>query len=92
MASSEASSGVFQFLHLTRSECLVNTKHPTMSDSSPITYQLNQTEADYLLLLLSIIESQNWEALVCDIYRNPAAFQWFARNISSVSELNGMTM
>ena len=66
--------------------------HTNMSDSSPFTYQLNQTEAGYLSLLLHIIESQNWEALGCAIYRNPASFQLFARNISSVSALNGMTM
>jgi len=49
-----------------------------MSDSSPFTYQLNQTEAGYLSLLLGIIQSQNWEALGCAIYRNPATFQLFA--------------
>jgi hypothetical protein len=63
-----------------------------MSDSSPSTYQLNQTEAGYLSLLLSIIKSQNLEALGCAIYRNPTAFQLFVWNISIVSELNGMTM
>jgi len=63
-----------------------------MSDSSLSTYQLNQTEADYLSLLLNFIKSQSWEALRCAICRNPAAFQLFARNISIVSELNGMTM
>jgi hypothetical protein len=63
-----------------------------MIDSSPSTYTVNQIEADYLFRLLHVIESQNWEALGCAIYRNPAAFQWFARKISFVPELNGMTM
>jgi hypothetical protein len=63
-----------------------------MSNSSPSTFQLNQNEDDYLSLLLNIIQSQSWEALGCAINRNPAAFQLFARKISSVSYLKGMTM
>ena len=62
-----------------------------MIDSSPST-QLNMIEIDYLSLLLVIIESQNWDAMRCAISSNPIEFQRFARKISRLSELNGMTM
>jgi hypothetical protein len=63
-----------------------------MNNSSPSTYQLNENEAEYLSFLLGIIEAQNWEAFGYAICSNPADFQWFARKISRLSELNGMTM
>jgi len=55
-------------------------------------YQLNDEEIQYLSLLLSIIDSQNWQAFGCAILETPTTFQSFARTISQSSQLNGMTI
>ena len=76
-------------------DILMSMEHknmPTMIDSSPSTHQLNMNQTDYLCLLLGIIESQNWGAMICAISSNPIKFQWFMWKISRLSELNGMTM
>jgi len=65
-----------------------------MDDSSSLPlllskhHQLNEHEVDYLLLLLTIIESKNWIALRCSIYSSPATFQQFARKVARVPHLN----
>lgn len=54
--------------------------------------QLKDVEIRYLSLLIGTIESQNWQAFGGVILDNPRLFQSFARKISRLSELNGMTM
>ena len=54
--------------------------------------ELNDEEIQYLSLLLSIIDSQNWQAFGYAIANNPTVFQTFAKTVMNSSELNGMTM
>ena len=66
-----------------------------MDDSSsppPSNHQLNKNEADYLALLLTIIESKNWLNLRYSMHSSPATFQWVARKVARAPDLNGMSM
>ncbi|KAL7530743.1 hypothetical protein ACHAXR_006255 [Thalassiosira sp. AJA248-18] len=53
---------------------------------------LNEEEIEYLSLIISIINDQNWIALRYAMINNPYAFQSFARTVSNSSELNGLTI
>jgi hypothetical protein len=55
-------------------------------------HDMNKNEADYLSLLLAIIESKNWAALRCAIDSSPATFQRLARKVARAPDLNGMSM
>jgi hypothetical protein len=55
-------------------------------------HQLDDNEADYLSLLLAIIESKNWAALQSAIDGSPATFQHLARKVARAPDLNGMSM
>jgi hypothetical protein len=55
-------------------------------------FDMNKNEADYLSLLLAIIESKNWAVLQCAIDGSPATFQHLARKVARAPDLNGMSM
>ena len=66
--------------------------NPRMSDQSDQPNALTSDEVNYLGLILEIVESRNWQALVFAMTSHTRLFESFARSLARTDELNGMTM
>lgn len=53
---------------------------------------LNDEEVQYLSLLFDFINDGHWNSFGYAVIEHPAAFQYVARKLPQLPDLNGMTM